>query len=71
MWKNILKNLSWKWKIGLILLLFVGGDYIRRRDFIEEENYVKYKKYDNITNPIPQGYAIHGIDISKFPRMDL
>jgi lysozyme len=65
MLKQTFKNLSWKWKLLLPILLLIGGDYIRRRDFLEEENKVKYKKYENITNAIPEGYKIHGIDISK------
>lgn len=59
------KFFSWKWKITLLLLVLLGGDYMRRRDFIEEENFQTYKKYNNITNTIPEGYQLHGIDISK------
>jgi lysozyme len=63
--KNSIKRLPWKWKIFLLVLIFLGGDYIRRRDLIEEERYVKYKKYENINNTIPESYKIHGIDISR------
>ncbi len=65
MLKNHFSQISWKWKILFLVLLLLGGDYIRRRDFFEEENSVKYKKYENISNTIPEGYAIHGIDISR------
>lgn len=60
------RHLTWKWKLLLLLLLFLGGDYIRRRDLIEEERYVKYKTYENVVNTIPEGYSIHGIDISRY-----
>jgi lysozyme len=60
------RRLTWKWKLLILLLLFLSGDYIRRRDFIEEERYVKYKTYENVINTIPENYTLHGIDISRY-----
>lgn len=61
------RRVTWKWKLLILLLIFLSGDYIRRRDYyIEEERYVKYKTYENVSNSIPENYAIHGIDISRY-----
>lgn len=46
-------------------MLFIGGDYIKRYDFVEEERYIKYKKYQDVKNVIPESYTLHGIDVSR------
>jgi lysozyme len=54
-----------RWRFLLLLLLLITGDYIKRKDFIVEENYVKYKDYNSLNVLAPQGYEVHGIDISR------
>ncbi len=54
-----------RWKFLLLLLLVIAGDYIKRRDFIHEEDYTKYKNYESLNTLAPEGFAIHGIDVSR------
>ena len=54
-----------RWIFLIALLVLITGDYIKRRDFFHAETDVKYKEYNSLNVLAPEGYKVHGIDVSR------
>jgi lysozyme len=58
-----MRKKRWFFLIGLLAL--IAGDYIKRRDFFHAETNIHYKEYNSLSVLAPEGFAVHGIDVSR------
>jgi lysozyme len=54
-----------RWKFLLLFLTLIAGDYIKRRDFFQAEKKIDYKNYNSLNVLVPEGFEVHGIDVSR------
>jgi lysozyme len=59
----MLKNKKWIFLLFIIVLF--TSDYIKRRDFFQEEKSTTYNAVNSFNVLAPKGYSVHGIDVSR------